>query len=60
MNKTEKPRAPGHMTRKDSIACGVVLASILVTMACSAYVIGGDGVDGNPHYAQASMEEAHD
>jgi hypothetical protein len=59
MNKTKNPRAPGHMTRKDSIACGVVLASILVTMACGAIVVGAS-TDSPQRYAQASTEVIHD
>lgn len=59
MNNIGKPRAPGHMTRKDSVACGIVLASILVTIACGAFVIGA-GTDQSPRYAQATLEVDHD
>ena len=59
MKKTDKPQMPGHLTRKDSIACGVVLASILFTMACSAFVIAATP-DLSRHYAQASTESNDD
>ena len=59
MNKTQNPQAPGHMTRKDSIACGVVLASIVITMACGA-IVAGTSTDSPQRYAQVSTEVVHD
>jgi hypothetical protein len=59
MNKTDKPQAPGHMTRKDSIACGIVLASMLMTMVCGAFVVDA-GPDTASSYAQAAMEGSHE
>ncbi|MGE5095661.1 MAG: hypothetical protein ACM3SO_11005 [Betaproteobacteria bacterium] len=59
MNKTDNPQAPGHPTRNDSVACGVVLASILVTIACGVFVAEA-GPDSHSKYAQASTEVAND
>ncbi|HET9576229.1 MAG TPA: hypothetical protein VFP44_00285 [Usitatibacter sp.] len=59
MNKTDNPQAPGHANRNDSLACGVVLASILLTIACGVFVAEA-GPDSQPKYAQASTEVAND
>jgi len=59
MDKTKKPEAPGHLILKDSLACGTVLATMLVTMACSAFVIDA-GTDPSPKYSQATLEVDHD
>ena len=59
MDCIENGKLPGHMTRKDSIACGAVLATILVTIACGAVVIG-IGPDSSARIAQASQEAPHE
>jgi hypothetical protein len=44
----------------DTLACGSVLATMLLTVACGAFVIDA-GTDTAPRYAQAAMAEtAHD
>jgi hypothetical protein len=45
-------------TRKDNLACGAVLATMLVTMACGAFVV--DASPDSPRYAQGAPEASHD
>ena len=59
MSKPNLPTPPGHPTFKDSIACGAVLATMLITIACGAVVVDA-GTDSSPRYAQADTETAHD
>ena len=44
--------------KKDNLACGAVLATMLVTMACGAFVV--DSAPGAPTYAQAAPETSHE
>ena len=57
MNEAKNPQAPGHPTLKDSVACGAVLATMVFTLACGAFV-----VDAAPdaHAAQVVAEASHD
>jgi hypothetical protein len=45
-------------TRKDNLACGAVLATMLVTIACGAFVVHAS--PDSPRYAQATLETSHD
>ena len=58
MNETKNPQAPGHPTLKDSVACGAVLATMVFTLMCGAFV-----VDAGPDAPQATSfvaEAGHD
>lgn len=48
-------------TLKDSVACATVLAAMLLTMACGAFVVDA-GTDASPRYAQVDndKESRHD
>ena len=59
MSKPDHPAPPGHPTFKDSIACGAVLATMFLTIACGAVVVDA-GTDTSARYAQAATETAHD
>ena len=59
MDEVKNPRLPGHPTLKDSVACTAVLATMLLTMACGAFVVDA-GTDPAPRYAQAVTENSHD
>lgn len=39
VHEMKKPQAPGHPTIKDSVACGTVMATIVFTMVCGAFVV---------------------
>ncbi len=58
MSKPNLPTLPGHPTFKDSIACGAVLATMLITIACGAVVVDAGTVP--VHYAQASSDTGHE
>ena len=58
MSKPDMPSLPGQATIKDSIACGAVLAAMLLTIACGAVVV--DAGTQPLHYAQASSDTGHD
>lgn len=58
MSRPNLPTAPGHPTFKDSIACGAVLATMLITIACGAVVVDA-GTD-PMRYAQASTVTGHE
>ena len=59
MSKPDYPSLPGPPTFKDSITCGAVLATMLITIACGALVVDA-GTDTSASYAQAATETAHD
>lgn len=59
MSKPEFPTLPGPSTFKDSIACGAVLATMLLTIACGVLVVDA-GTDPSATYAQAPTETAND
>lgn len=59
MNETRTTQLAPDPTFKDSVACGAVLASMLLTMACGAFVVDA-GTDPSPHYAQAAGESHHE
>lgn len=42
-------------TLKDSVACGAVLATMFLTIACGAFVVAAPD-DGSPRYAQAQPQ----
>ena len=46
-------------TKKDNLACGAVLATMLFTIVCGAFVVEA-GVAGSPVHAQATPETNHD
>jgi hypothetical protein len=48
-----------HPMLKDSVACGTVLATMMLTMACGAFVVDA-GTDAAPHVAQVAAEASHD
>jgi hypothetical protein len=58
-NNMNKPPMDVDATLKDSIACGAVLASMLLTMACGAFVVDA-GTDPSPRHAQATGDTGHE
>jgi hypothetical protein len=59
MDEVKNPQPPGHPTLKDSVACTAVRATMLLTMACGAFVVDA-GTDAAPRYAQTLTETSHD
>jgi hypothetical protein len=45
-------------TKKDNLACGAVLATMLVTIACGAFVVGFS--PDSPRHARATTETEYD
>jgi len=59
VNEAKNPQAPGHPTLKDSLACGTVLATMVLTLVCGAFVVD-TGPDAPSHSAQVVAEAGHD
>jgi hypothetical protein len=58
MQEMKNLEAPKYATLKDSVACGTVLATMLLTMACGAFVVDAGSDDAPGHAAAASATEA--